>query len=956
MIGSSLGHYRITAALGAGGMGEVWRAEDEKLGREVALKVLSAGFAADEERLARFEREAKVLASLNHPNIATLYGLESVSPRHPERAQRVEGSPDARDDADGTYSDGHAELEGVPRLRDPADRSARDDGAGTNSDGHAELEGVPRLLDPADRSARDDNRSVMFLVMELVEGKGLDEVIAKGALPVEEAIAMAVQIAGALEAAHEQGIVHRDLKPANIKIRPDGTVKVLDFGLAKAWEPGDSSGLSLSPTLTHHATAAGVILGTAAYMSPEQARGKPVDRRADVWAYGVVLWEMLTGQKLFEGETVTDLMAAVLTRDVDLDRLPPATPLSVKRLLRRCLERDPGRRLQWLGDARLDLMETDGDAVGADAEPGPGVMRRALPWAVATALGAVAVAVVLWGSGRAGSDPPQFRFRIPAPEGTVFHLEGLAPGPIALSPDGRRIAFTARDVGGVIHLAVRHLDELETRFLEGGEGAQYPFWSPDGSQIGFFTRTGTALKVIPSDGGTPRTLCLSRNGKGASWSSDDTIIFSPDSNTPIFAISAQGGEARQLTTIDEEAGENSHRHPRFLPDGRTFLYLARNVGGPDAHTIRVGSLDGSVDVELVRSPGGAEYVDGKLLYLRGRRLVAKAFDPDRLEVSGDEIELADDIMNIEGAARGVFTATRDVLAFQQGEEHTLSELLWLDRSGATVGRVGDVAAYYSIALSPDGSRVAAPVSNDTIGTHDLWICDVGRDLRSRATFDDAEDLSPVWSPDGRDVFFVSNRDGILELYRVTPGETGDPVKIIGSDHTLTPTSVSPDGRRMLLSVENGDAGSDLVVFDLVDEGGLQPFRATRFNEEHGAFSPDGRWVAYACDESGRFEVYVTPATGGGRHWQVSTEGGLWPKWVPATGELLYQDTTGRFVIVRMQTSGDAIEIGNPEVLFGGYVASRLYSLYDPAGDGSKLLYRALSNEDPPEPPIVVVNW
>jgi serine/threonine protein kinase/Tol biopolymer transport system component len=902
MIGSQLAHYRITAALGAGGMGEVWRAEDTKLDREVALKVLPADVAEDPERLARFEREAKVLASLNHPNIAHLYGSESVE-----------------------VSDGDQ---------------------GTDDNSKFKIQNS-KLTAPA----------VTFLVMELVEGEDLSERISRGPIPIDEAIPMALQIAEALEAAHESGIVHRDLKPANIKITDDGTVKVLDFGLAKAWESESAdSSLSLSPTMTHHATQAGVILGTAAYMSPEQARGKKVDRRTDIWAFGVVLCEMLTGVKLFQGETVTDLMAAVLTRDLDLDQLPSNTPASVKRLLRRCLEKDPQRRLQCLGDARLELLDTEGDVAEPKQESESSGLRRALPWVIAAAMGAVVVAVVLWGSGKDVSQTPEYRFTIPAPEGTVFHLEGLAPGPVALSPDGRRVAFTVRDVSGVIRLGVRNLDEVETRYLEGAEGAQYPFWSPDGSQIGFFTRTGTALKVIPSNGGSVRTLSSSRNGKGASWNNDDTIIFTPDSNTPIFAIPAQGGEPRQLTTIDEEAGENSHRHPLFLPDGRTFIYLARNVGGPDTHTVMVGSLDGTLDAEVLRSPSGALYVDGRLLYLRGRRLFARAFDPDSLKLSGDEIELADDVMNIEGAARGVFSATKDVLVFQQGEEHTMSELLWLDRSGAKIGRVSDVASYYSLALSPDGSKVAVPVSNDIIGTHDLWICDVERDLRSRVTFDDGEDLSPIWSEDGRHVYFVSNREEILELYRVTPGETGEPVKIISSKHTLTPNSVSPDGRLMLLSVESGDAGSDLVVFDLTDGEELQPFRATQFNEEHGAFSPDGRWVAYTSDESGRFEVYVTPATGGGRHWQVSTEGGLWPKWIPDTGEMLYQDATGRFVIVQMQTSGDEIGIGTPEVLFGGYVASRLYSLYDPARDGSKILYRALSNEDPPEPPIVVVNW
>ncbi len=566
------------------------------------------------------------------------------------------------------------------------------------------------------------------------------------------------------------------------------------------------------------------------------------------------------------------------------------------------------------------------------------------------------VAVGLWDSKGAAPELRQVRFTVPAPEGTVFHLEGLAPGPVALSPDGRRMAFTVRGVGGVIHLAVRDLDSVETRYLEEAEGAQYPFWSPDGTEIGFFTRSGAALRVIPADGGPVRTLCASRNGKGGSWNRDGVIIFTEDSNTPISAISADGGEPRVLTTIDREAGENSHRHPQFLPDGRRFLYLARNVAGPDAHTVKIGSLDGSTDVEVLRAPVAAAYVDGQLLSLRGRTLVARQFDADSLELSGDELELVDDVMVIEGAARGVFSATEEVLVFQQGEEHTLGELVWLDRSGATVGRVGDVASYFSLAVSPDGSKVAVPVSNSIVGTNDLWICDVQRGLRSRVTFDDGEDLSPVWSSDGRQVYFVSNRSGDLEVYRLTPGTTGEPELIVGGDRPMTPTSESPDGRRLLLTRESETAGSDLVILDLERGGDPQPFRATRFNEDHATFSPDGRWVAYASDESGRFEIYLTPAMADGRNWQVSTEGGLWPRWIAATGEILYQDTSGRFVVVSVRTGDDTIEIGDPEVLFGGYAATRLYQLFDPAPDGTKLLYRALSNEDPPEPPIVVVNW
>jgi serine/threonine protein kinase/Tol biopolymer transport system component len=900
VIGATLAHYRVTAALGAGGMGEVWRAEDEKLGREVALKVLPEEFARDPERMARFEREAKVLASLNHPNIATLFGLETAIPS-------------------GTETETETGTGSSPK---------------------------PQASGPT-----------TFLAMELVEGEDLSERIKRGPIPVEEAVAIALQIAEALEAAHEQGIVHRDLKPANIKLTEDGVVKVLDFGLAKAWETesGDSS-LSLSPTLTRHATVEGVILGTAAYMSPEQARGKQVDRRADIWAFGVVLWEILTGNKLFDGETVSDVLAAVLTRELDLNALPKETPVPIRRLVARCLERDSKNRLQWIGDARLELVEPIDKREASPADLPTHGASKIVPWAIAAVLAVIAGIAVIVALKPSVSDGRVVQFAIHPPDGTVFHLEGLGPGPVALSRDGNRMAFSVRDEDGVIRLCVRRLDSLEAQIFAGTEGAQYPFWSPDGSEIGFFTRTGAALRVIPADGGPVRTLCISRNGKGGSWNTDGTIVFTPNSNTPVFAVSSKGGEPRQLTELDSSRGDNSHRHPWFLPDGRRFLYTARSVRGGDANTVMVGSLDGDADIEVFRSPVAVQFEAGYLFYLRGTTLMGRPFDPESLDFSGDEIEIADGMMIIGGASKSVFSATPDVLAFQRGEYETLSELVWLDRNGNRLGMLGDVGSYYSLAVSPDGTRVAVPVTDNTVGTHDLWIYDVERDLRSRVTFDDSEELTPVWSPDGREVYFSSNRGGPFAIYRLVPEESTSPELVIEGEQPLFAVAVSPDGSQLLVSGTSVSTGSDLMLLDLNEKRELEIFRATKFNEEHATYSPDGRWVAYTSDESGRFEIYIARASGGGRHWQLSTDGGLWPRWTAGTGEVIFQDLTGQFVAVAVRTDGSEVEIGKSKVLFGGLPSTRLYQHFDLPRDGSRILFRALSNESPPDPPTVVLNW
>jgi serine/threonine protein kinase/Tol biopolymer transport system component len=925
-VRETIGGYRILSPLGAGGMGEVWRAEDTKLGREVALKVLPEEFAADPQRLERFEREAKVLASLNHPNIATLFGLEKTSVIPSEASSRVEGSPEERDGRDSQHS---PEKSGDPST--PASHG--------------------------DASAQDDRKVTTFLSMELVEGEDLSERIKRGPVPVDEALAIALQIADALEAAHEAGIVHRDLKPANIKLTEDGVVKVLDFGLAKTWETeaADSS-LSLSPTLTQHATAAGVILGTAAYMSPEQARGKKVDRRADIWSYGVVLWEMLTGRKLFEGDTVSDVLAAVLTRDLSFDDLPKDTPGSVNRLLSRCLRREPKERLGWIGDARLELVD-DSSPFEAGASPRtlPGRFRPGL-WLLVAALGILALGIIFWAARFPALEERTVRFPVIAPEGTVYHLEGLGPGPAEVSPDGTRVAYSARDEDGIIRVCIRALASVESVCLEGTEGAQYPFWSPDGESIGFFTRSGASLRVIPSDGGAVRTVCASRNGKGGTWNEDETIVFTPDSNTPLFAVPVEGGEPRQLTTFGEMRGDNSHRHPVFLPDGKRFLYIARSVRGSDGNTIMVGSLDGELNVELMRSPVAVKYAGGSLLYLRGVDLMARPFDVDRLEFTGDEVLVADGVIIIGGAARGVFSAADHVLVYQRGDYETRSELVWLDRSGNRTGVLGDVASYYSVAVSPDGSRVAVPVTNGTIGTHDLWIYDVARDLRSRVTFDDGEEFVAVWSPDGRELYYSANSAGPLNLYRLLPGESLEPEFILGGEPSLFATAVSPDGSRILISREHPETASDILMLDLDGGGEPEVVRATRFSEEHAVFSPDGRWVAYTSNESGRPEVYVSSVSGAGRQWQISSDGGIWPRWIRGTSEILFQDGSGRFVAVPVRTGETGVEIGTQEVLFDGYPGTRLYQLYDVTQDGQRILFRMLSSQDPPDPPTVVVNW
>jgi serine/threonine protein kinase/Tol biopolymer transport system component len=921
--GASISGYRIVAPLGAGGMGEVWRATDSRLGREVALKLLPADVADDPDRLARFEREAKMLASLNHPNIATLYGLE--------RAAWEEG--------------GHAELGGIPRLRDPADRSARDDGAGTYSEGHAELEGVPRLRDPADRSARNDARPVTFLVMELVEGKGLDEVIAKGALPVGEAIAIGVQIAEALEAAHGQGIVHRDLKPANVKIRPDGTVKVLDFGLAKAWQADAANhSLSLSPTLTQHATAAGIILGTAGYMAPEQAAGTAADGRADIWAFGVVLWEMLTGRKLFEGETVSHVLASVLKDEPELAALPASTPPAIVDLISRCLRKKPRQRLQAMGDIRIALEEALADPQGSGTTaptaptagrtmPSAPSWRRYLPWAAAAALGLGLAAALLLPRVPAGR---VVKATIPPPEATSFDLRASSPGPAVVSPDGAKIAFTAIDEDSETRIFVRRLDAGEAQALSGTEGAQYPFWAPDSRWLGFFSQPDDLLRKIDTNGGPPITLCAAANGKGASWSPDGVIVFSPEANSALSRVSAAGGEAAPLTTLDPEK-HNSHRLPWFLPDGRRFLFVARGVA-PDDSAIMVGSLDGGEPVELMRGTSQAAYASGRILFVRDGTLMAQDFDPGSVKLTSEAVPVAEEVLVVQGASLAVFGVSGNgVLAYQSGSAVTETTLEWRSREGVMTAALGDPAVYRLARLSPDGRHAVVQVVDVESGTPELWIYEVERGIRTRFTFDPMADVSPTWSPDGETVYFASNRDGVFAVYRKPLSGVGEVERVHGGKFAVFPDDVSPDGRRLALLAAGEGSGGDILLVDLAEGGEPREFRVTEFNEGGSAISPDGRWLAFHSDESGDFEVFVTTFPTPGRRWQVSEKNGVYPAWRADGREIVYSDFAGNLVAVQVDGGGETFDVGAAESLFTIEAPEQGGAHYSMTGDGRRFL-------------------
>jgi serine/threonine-protein kinase len=893
MIGSSFSHFRVTSKLGEGGMGEVWCAEDTKLGRNVALKVLPEVFAQDAERLARFEREARVLASLSHTNIAGVHGLEEV----------------------------------------------------------------------------DGKR---FLVMELVEGETIAEHIERGPIPVEDAARIALQIAEAVESAHENGVVHRDLKPANVKITPDGQVKVLDFGLAKALAPEAMSGggsdhdLSLSPTLTQAMTGIGVLLGTAGYMSPEQARGKPVDRRADIWAFGCILYEMLTGQRLFTGETATDVIGAVVHKDPDLDALPPEVPARVRGLLERCLEKDASRRLQSIGEARIALQmwfENPEIQTVAPVEADTPGWRRWAPWgAAAGALLLVALqASGVFGS-RGDSSEPVRSSNIEIGEEGLFSGFGTSA---VLSPGAEMLAYVtgSGNEGGNIYL--RHLDRFGAATIAtGGAGsAPYqPFFSPDGEWLGYVTPG--ELKKVSIAGGAPITLCRVDLSRGATWGEDETIVFSPAPRSGLMRVSSAGGEPGVLTELGE--GDISHRWPQWLPGGEAILFTSVSDAVDNFEDANLEVLVVATGERKVVHRGGyhGRYVEtGHILYVHEGTLFALPFDANRLEARGSQMPVLEnlDATVVQGAAQ-FHVSDNGVLVYatesQQGDPFPVT---WVDRTGRTETLWSEPGLYANPDLSPDGRRLSLSLLRGN--NMDVWVYDLDRNVATRLTFDEAYDADQVWSPDGRYIAFSSNRGaGNNAVYRKAADGSGE-VELIaepGELPSLYPTSWSPDGK--WLAVWSAD--SDVYIAD-VETGEMEPFQATDFGEFNPIFSPDGRWIAYDSNESGRIEIYVRAFPSSGGKWQVSDGGGALARWSADGSELFYRTDDG-VMAVEIDGSGDTFQVGTPYSLFKGpflggtngiSVGGYVFPDYTVTADGSRFVMFAGSAQSSRATSIrIITNW
>jgi eukaryotic-like serine/threonine-protein kinase len=890
--GTKLGPYEIKEPLGAGGMGEVYRARDTRLGRDVAIKVLPAHLSSNPDLKQRMEREARAISSLNHPHICTLHDV---------------GSQDGID----------------------------------------------------------------FLVMEHLDGETLADRLHRGALPLDEALKIGMQIADALDKAHGRGIVHRDLKPANIMLTKNGP-KLMDFGLAKP-APGLSSASgagSLTPSTPTMSVAAlsgsaspltqkGTVVGTFQYMAPEVLQGGEADARSDIFSFGCVIYEMVTGRRAFEGKSQFSVLGAILDKEPErISAVRPSSPPRLDETVSCCLAKNPDQRYGCMHDVRIQL-----EALAeAGPEPGraeplkPGRHAPTLPWLVAgialVALGVGAVYIF-----QPPKPIPVVRSSILPPAGTSFVTMLPSSGPPVLSPDGTRLAFTARDEKSRVLLYVRPLTSLTAQPLPGTEDASYPFWSPDSREVGFFVPG--KLKRISASGGPAQNVCDAVNGRGGAWG-QDVIIFAPSATQPLFWVFAAGGTPEPASKFDPSRAENSHRWPWFLPDGKHFLFWARSSRGSQESQLFVGDVGSLQAKPLAKSESTAVYASGHLLFMRDQSLMAQPFDLRRLELSGEPVPIAEHVAVNGATARPLFTASQTgTLLYQSGETSGGWNLLWFDRDGKRTGSIAQVDRYLFPTLSPDGNRLAVMIFSGAQGIGDVWIFDLARGTSTRLTFGGASHVNPVWTPDGKNIFYGSTAKGPPHIYaKAADGSGPERIVLESADTVELPQSFSPDGRFLVYGrhMSKTEAGNHLWVLPLSGDGKPFPIVQDAFDESSPAVSPDGKWMVYQSNESGRREIYVTAFPGGGAKWQVSTSGGTSAKWRGDGKELFFLDPTDKVVGVDVNASGNAVRLGTPHDLFQTVGIQREYGPFDVSADGKRFLLNSGNLKEGSDPFTLVLNW
>jgi len=884
MIGKTLSHYKVIEKIGQGGMGEVYRAEDTNLSRDVAIKVLPEQFTKDPQRLARFEREAKLLAQLNHPNIAAIYGFE-----------KAEG--------------------------------------------------------------------VHFLALELVPGETLAEKVAKGPLPVEEALEICRQIAEGVEAAHAKGVIHRDLKPANVKVTPEGKVKILDFGLAKAFEEETPvTDISQSPTLTEEMTRAGVILGTAAYMSPEQAKGEAVDKRADVFAFGCVLYELLTGKRTFDGKTITETLGAIIHKEPEWEALPATTPWRIQELLRRCLTKDAHDRLRDIANVRIEVKlalsePTAVSPTGVVSTAQPPLWRRAIPWTVALLMGVIAISIAFWSS----SSPtlPSLRKLVITPSSTT-PLGNRRFTDLAISPDGSHVVYFA-GVGMRGQLYVRAMDDLTAAPLPGTEGVDRDFFfSSDGEWVAFVV--GNKLKKVSLAGGAPITLCDVRTFEGGSWGSENTIVFAGNLGpvTGLYRVSANGGQPESLAMPDIQNEYIEYQQPEFLPGSKAVLFAVVRRA-QDNYQIAVLSLDTGEQKTLLENGRQPHYLPtGHLVYelTQTGTLMAVPFDLERLELSGEPVPVFEGVRSAPGEGTADYSISDDgtVVYVSGGSAGQENVLVWVDRNGATQQVTEMQRDYGEPRFSPDGRRLALTIG--PAGNLDVWIYDINSGILAPFTFDATDSARARWSPDGKRLAFSSDREGVLDIYWNLSDGSGEIEKLTASGNPKHLSSWSSQG---VLAYSESDSGWDIRVLALEGERKPIDFLAGRLNQRNPVFSPDGRWIALSSNHSGQYEIYVKSYADQGGTIQISIDGGQEPMWAPDGKELFYRN--GDQMMVVSVGTAPTFQAQTPRLLFeGSYkydsrdAALSSVSNYDISPDGQRFVMVKETEVQEAKQIHVVLNW